>query len=138
MIDVFGKLLNEIADDAIVGAITDRVRGHHPGPGDVQGAGEFVPFVVLQDLGGPPLTRTPVQTLSVNVRAYGATPQGAKALYVACSNALHHVGPRIHSGIGIYISHDETGGTEGDDPVTHQPYVEGVFSAIVATAVVAA
>lgn len=138
MIDPFGKVLLELADDSGVGAITSRVRGHLPGPNDAKGAGEFVPFVVVIDLGGPPLQKTPVQFLSLDVRCYGATPQGAKALYVACSNALHDMGPRTHGTVGIYRSKDSTGGSEGSDPATKQPYVEGTFVFIVATSAVAA
>ena len=137
MIDAFGRILDELRDDAGVLAITDRVRGHVPGPNDAKGAGEYVPFVVVIDMGGLPLTKTPVQFARVTVRAYGVTPQGAKSLYVACSNALHDVGPRLDSSIGIYRSQDVTGGDEGADPRTKQPYVEGVIDYIVATAAVA-
>jgi hypothetical protein len=137
MIDVFGKVLSELADDAAVAALTDRVRGHVPGPGDAQGPGAYVPFVVLLDLGGPPMRRVPLQRASIAVRCYGVTPQGAKALYVACSNAVHDIGPRTEGSIYIYDSADSTGGEEGADPRTKQPYVEFVIELIAATAAVA-
>lgn len=138
MIDATGKVITELTNDAAVSSITDRIRGHQPGPDDAKGPGEFVPFVVVTDLGGPPLQRTPVQFTRLGLRAYGVTPQGAKALYVACSNALHAVGPRIHGTVGIYRSADGTGGDEGQDPKTSQPYVEGVIELIVAASAVAA
>lgn len=137
MQDIFGKVLSELADDDGVSAITDRIRGHVPGPDDARGPGEYVPFVVLSDLGGPPMRRVPLQRPSISVRCYGVTPQGAKALYVACSNAVHDVGPRAHSGVYIYDSADSTGGEEGSDPRTKQPYVEFVIELIAATAAVA-
>lgn len=137
MIDYFGKVITEVGDDVAVLAITDRVRGHVPAPGDANQAGSYVPFVVLVDLGGPPMQRTPVQFATVTARCYGVTPQGAKALFVAVSNALHAIGPRTHGTIGIYRSWDGTGGDESADPRTKQPYVEGTFQFIVAAAAVA-
>lgn len=137
MIDVFPALLAELRDDAAVTSITTRVRAHEPAPGDALGAGNYVPFAVLVDLGGPPHTRVPIQMPSYLVRCYGVTPQGAKALYVACSNAIHAIGPRLHSGVGIYVSHDATGGDEGSDPRTSQPYVEFTVALVATTALVA-
>lgn len=137
MQDPFGKLLSELADDVSVAAITDKVRGHRPGPDDAKGPGSYVPFVLLIDLGGPPLRRVPIQFPRIAVRCYGVTPQGAKALYVACSNAIHDMGPRIHAPVGFYRSWDATGGAEGSDPDTKQPYVEFVVELIATTAAVA-
>lgn len=137
MIDVFGKVLDELRDDTAVAAITTRIRGHMPGPDDAHGAGEYVPFVVVIDLGGRPLTKVPVQFPIVAVRCYGVTPQGAKALYVACSNAVHDVGPRTAGTVGLYRSKDATGGEEGNDPRTKQPYVEFTAEYIATTAAVA-
>jgi hypothetical protein len=137
MIDVVGRVIDELRDDPGVAAITTRIRGHLPGPDDARGPGEFVPFVVVIDLGGLPLTKTPVHFPIVDIRCYGATPQGAKALYVACSNAVHDVGPRIDGPVGLYRSKDATGGAEGADPRTKQPYVEFTVEYIAATAAVA-
>lgn len=137
MIDYFGAVLGEIRADTGVSAITDRIRGHYPGPDDARGVGEFVPFVVLTDLGGPPMRRVPIQRGMLGLRCYGATPQGAKALYVACSNVLHDVGPRTHGTVLIYDSADGSGGDEGADPRTKQPYVEGVIELVAAAAAVA-
>jgi hypothetical protein len=138
MQDLLGKAVIEARSDATVAAITDRIRAHKPGPDDANGPGEFIPFAVLSDLGGPPLRRVPVQILTIGVRAYGVTPQGAKALYIAISNAFHDEGPRKHGTVGIYRSADISGGSEGEDPRTHQPYVDGVIELIATTSAVAA
>jgi hypothetical protein len=137
MIDVVGKVLDELRGDTGVASITARIRGHVPGPNDANGPGEYVPFVVVSDLGGPPLTRVPVHFPRVSIRCYGVTPQGAKALYVACSNAIHDLGPRTVGTIGFYRSKDTTGGEEGTDPRTKQPYVEFTAEYIAAAAAVA-
>lgn len=137
MQDVFGAVLTELRDDMGVSLITDRIRGHVPGPEDAKGPGEFIPFVVLTDLGGIPMRKVPVQSPRIDVRCYGVTPQGAKALYVACSNAMHDIGPRLHGQLGIYVSWDATGGNEGSDPRTHQPYVEFLIELIATAAAVA-
>ena len=139
-LDPFGKVLIELGQDAVVTAITDRIRGHVPGPEDAKGPGEYLPFVVVSDLGAIRGRRgLPIQSPSVNIRCYADNYSNAKALYLACQDALHDVGPRIHAnGLGIYASHDATGGSEGSDPRTHQPYIEGVFDFITTTTVVAA
>lgn len=139
-LDPFGKVIVELVEDDTVAAITDRIRGHQAGPDDAKGPGEYVPFVVVTDLGTIRYRRgLPVQVERVNVRAYADNYRNAKALFLACSDALHDTGPRVHAnGLGIYRSHDETGGQEGFDPRTKQPFVEGVFELIATTAVVAA
>lgn len=139
-LDPFGKVLLELRDDLAVALITDRIRGHEPGPDDAKGPGEYVAFVVLSDLGGIRARRgLPLQYPRINVRCYADTYTNAKALYLACQDALHDTGERVHAnGLGIYQSHDETGGTEGLDPRTKQPYIEGVFELIATTTAVAA
>lgn len=137
MIDYFGSVLGEFRAAAGVLAITDRIRGHNPGPDDANGPGDYVPFVVLTDLGGPPMRRVPIQRGLIGLRCYGVTPQGAKALYVACSNEVHDMGPRMHGTVLIYDSADGTGGSEGADPRTKQPYVEGTIEVVAATLAVA-
>lgn len=138
-LDPFGKVLLELRDDVTVAGITDRIRGHQPGPDDAKGPGEYVAFVVVSDLGGIRGRRgLPIQYPMVNLRAYADTYSNAKALYLACQDALHDVGPRIHdNGLGFYESHDESGGSEGFDPRTNQPYIEGVFQLIATTTAVA-
>jgi hypothetical protein len=137
VIDVIGRIIDELRDDPGVAAITTRVRGHVPGPDDAHGAGEYVPFIVVVDLGGAPLTKVPVQFPIVVVRCYGVTYQGAKALYVAASNAVHDMGPRTRGTVGFYRSKDASGGDEGADPRTNQPYVEFTAEFIATTAAVA-
>lgn len=137
MIDYFGKVMTEVRDDVAVATITDRVRHSKAGPNDARQASEYIPFVVMVDLGGFPFQRTPVQIATVSARCYGATPKDARALYVAVSNALHAIGPRTHGTVGLYRSWDVDGGSDGEDPRTKQPYVEGSFQLIVAAAAVA-
>lgn len=140
-LDPFGKVIVELMADATVTAITDRIRGHEPAPGDALGdVDQYLAFVVVSDLGTLRGRRgIPIQTERVNVRCYARTYSNAKALFLACSDALHDVGTRVHAnGLGIYASHDATGGTEGFDPRTHQPYLEGVFELIATTTAVAA
>lgn len=146
-LDPFGKVIVELMNDAVVTSITDRIRGHEPGPADIEGpdgkpleSDGYLAFVVVSDLGTLRGRRgLPIQTERVNVRCYGRTYSNAKALFLACSDALHDVGTRVHAnGLGIYASHDATGGTEGSDPRTNQPYIEGVFELIATTTAVAA
>lgn len=134
-LDPFGKALIDVRDDSGVSAITDRIRGHEPGPEDAKGPGEYLPFVVLTDLPAIRARRgLPIQTVSINLRAYADTYTNAKALYLACADALHDVGPRVHAnGLGFYSSHEVSGASEGFDPRTSQPYYEGVFELIAST-----
>ena len=149
MIDVLPKLLIELRDDPAVDAIVDgRVRGFEPAApvldpltsavvrdGDARGPGQYVAFVVLVQLAAPRLPTVPVQRARILVQAYGRTIIEAAALWGACSDALHFRGPRVHdNGLGIYMSHDETGGTPERDPATAQPLYSGVFDVFATTA----
>lgn len=103
-----------------------RVRGNEPATGDA--AKPYQRFVVIVDLGGPRLHRAPMQTLRYAIRCYGATYQDASSLYREVSDELDNGGPRYGaSGVAIYQTLDDTGGSSGADPVTNQPYYEGVF-----------
>lgn len=149
-LDVLPKLLIELRDDPVVASIVgDRVRGKQAEgplrnaageevqPGDVRGPGEYVPFVVLSRLGGPPHPRVPIITARISIRCYGRTDREAAVLRNACSRALHGTGPRIHAnGLGIYVSHDVTGGDQDSDPDTQQPLESFVVEAVAATQVV--
>jgi hypothetical protein len=140
-LDVLGRVLIEIRDDSGVAAITDRIRGAEPGGNlnspDVQPAGKYRPFVVLSQLAGPPSMSVPTADFTIGMRCYGATYQDAATLYRACSAAVHRKGPRVSpSGLGIYVSHDVSGGSASKDPDTGQPYVFGVISLIATTQVV--
>jgi hypothetical protein len=145
--DPLGKVLLELREDGDVAAIvgTDgsglvRVRGGEPAPGDAAAdatAGEpryKHAFVVLTELGTPRHPRLPIQQPRLAGRCYGRTFQEAMELYVACSNAIHGAGPRVHTnGLGIYVSHDDTGGSASADPDTGQPYVDFVIAAVATT-----
>lgn len=156
MLDALPKILIELRDDDAVDAIAHgRIRGFEPMPdvrnpttgavitrGDVRSgaaADPYVAFVVLVRLDSPRETRSPVQRPRIAARCYGRTPQEAFALYAACSDAIHHIGPRLHgSGLGIYISHDDTGASQDKDPVTAQPLETFVISLIATTQAVTA
>lgn len=127
--DPLGRILIEIRDNAGVAAITTRIRGGEPAPGDALGPGSYQPFVVLTTLGRSRLKRAPVGEVRILAKCYGATFQGASALAGAVSEAIHATGHRISgSGVVIFDSFDD-GGDGGDiDPVTHQPYESVVIA----------
>ena len=149
--DVLPKLLIEIRDDDAVDAIVDgRVRGFQPQPptvdsdtgdliepGDARGPGEYVPFVVLVQLDAPRDIRVPIQRPTIVARCYGRTPAEAASLRWAVSNAIHHIGPRVHAnGLGIYHSTNPTGGEQEADPDTGQPMQALVINAVATTVAV--
>ena len=137
MIDPLGKLLTEIRDNSAVAALTTRVRGGEPAPGD--SAVPFLRFIVLVRLGAARDKRAPVQEVRIAVRCYGSTYADAAALYGAVSDAIHNVGPRIGaSGVLIYRSFADSGTGAERDPDTGQPHEDGVISLFAATGVVTA
>jgi hypothetical protein len=137
VIDPLGTLLTEIRDDPAVAALTSRVRGGEPAPGD--SAVPFGRFVVLVRLGTTRDKRAPVQEVRIGVRCYGTTFADAAALYGAVSDAIHDVGPRIGAtGALIYRSFDDIGMGAQKDPDTGQPHEDGVISLFAATQVVTA
>lgn len=137
MIDPLGYVLTTVRDDTGVVAITTRVRGGEPAPGDALGPGSWQPFVVLVRLGAQRERSLPMQEVRIAARCYGVTYQQAAALAGAVSDALHALGPRISSaGIGIWNSFDDGGGGADADPDTGQPYEVVIFSVIAATQVV--
>ena len=137
MIDPLGKLLTEIRDDPAVAALTTRVRGGEPAPGDA--ATPFGRFVVLVRLGTQREKRAPVQDVRIAMRCYGSTSGDAAALYGAVSDAIHNVGPRIGAtGVLIYRSFDDIGMGASKDPDTGQPHEDGVIQLFAATQVVTA
>ena len=135
MLDALGRLLTELRDDADVDLLVDgRVRGFEPAPGDAQPKGSYQAFVVITTLSTQRLNRAPVQTARYGINCYGSTPQNAMAVYAACSDAVHHAGPRVSgAGLGIYISHDTTGASAEKDPDTGQPFVSFVVELIATT-----
>ena len=133
MLDPMGALIVELRD-ALATTYTDRVRGMEPAPGDVQPAGSFRRFVVLVMLDSSPDSRLPIQRSRVGLRCYGTDPHDAAVLYGAAVQAIHDVGPRVKaSGLGIYISKVESGGSAEKDPDTSQPVVTGIIT-LIATA----
>lgn len=147
MWDPVGRLLTELRDDEAVAAIVGenphepvhpRVRSPKAAPADLQGPNGYRAFVTIATLATPRLPSVPVQRARHVVRCYGRTPEEAAALYAACSDALHHVGPRVTgAGQGIYVSHDDTGGEAGEDPDTDQPTYTFVVETLATTQVVA-
>ena len=149
-LDVLPKLLIEVRDDEDVAAIVGiRVRGKEPQgpvvdadgreiePGDVRPAGQYVPFVVLVRLGGPPHPRVPIQRSRVLFRCYGRDDREAAVLRNACSKAIHGKDPRVFAnGLGILSTLDVTGGSQEADPDTAQPMETFVVEAVATTQVV--
>jgi hypothetical protein len=131
MIDPIGALISELRGTNIA---SKRVRGGEPAQGDAQPAGSFQRFVVLSRLGAVRLHRAPMQTVRIGVRAYAPTFQDAAALYGEISDALDNAGPRLSaSGVAIYNTLDETGGSGAKDPDTGQPYEDGILEVVAGT-----
>lgn len=152
MLYAVGKLLIELREDSAVDAIVHgRVRSPEPAPpvyhpttkalldpGDARDRSDWVAFVVIVPVGTQRHPRVPTQRSRFVIRCYGRNPTEAWDLYAACSDAIHGVGPRVHAGgLGIYVSHDETGGETDMDPDTRQPLVTFVVELVATTQVVA-
>lgn len=119
-----GAIIVELRDANIA---SKRVSGHEPAMGWARGTGSYQRFVVVSDLGGPPV-RNVVHRKRIGVRAYGVTGQDAEALYGEIQDVLHLAGPRLPGNLRpIYNSRDDTGGSEQRDPDTQQPYYDGVY-----------
>ncbi len=137
--DPMGTVIAELADANVA---SGRVRGNEPKgknanyEGDALGPGDYKRFVVVVDLGGPPIRRVPVQRLRYALRCYAPTYQDARALYGECQDVLHLAGCRAVD-VPIYQSLDDTGGSAHKDPDTNQPYYDGVFELIAATELLA-
>lgn len=137
MIDPLGRILTEIRDDATVAAITTRIRGGEPAPGDALGPGSYQPFVVLSRLSIQREKRLPMQEVRILAACYGATFQQAAALAGAVSDAINAAGPRISpAGVGIWASFDDGGEGATRDPDTDQPREDVIFSVTATTQVV--
>lgn len=132
--DPMGSLIVEARDDATVAAlVSTRIRGFEPADGDAKSPGEYQAFVVLSALDVPVNPRVPIADARYAVRCYGATPQGAWAVWAALVKLWHARGPRVGSSqLGIYRSW-MSGGEQDKDPVTQQPLVLGVLR-LIATA----
>jgi hypothetical protein len=140
MWDPVGKLLTDLRDDDRVADIVGenphepsvpRVRAPKPAPGDVQGPTKYRAFVTIATLATPRHPSVPIQRARHVVRCYGRTEEEAAALYAACSDAIHHKGPRqTAGGDGIYVTHDDTGGEREEDPATGQPVYTFVIETV--------
>ncbi len=123
--DPMGSIISQLRTANIA---SQRIRGNKPAVGDARAAGEYRRFVVIVDLGGPPLHRTPLQTLRYAIRCYGETPQDARDLYGEVFDELDNAGPRYGpTDIALYQTLDDTGGAYNEDPDTKQPYYEGIY-----------
>ena len=140
-VDVTGRILTEIRDNAAVAALTSRIRGGEPmgktvntagvttDEGDARGPGKYVRFVVLTRLGRQRLKRAPVQNVRILAKCYGLTFRDAALLAGAVSDAVHAKGHRISaSGISIFGSFDDSGLGAERDPVTDQPHEDLIIS----------
>lgn len=135
--DPMGELIVEVRSDPDVAAlVVDRVRGLRPAPGDAQPRGSYRAFVVLAALDAPPDPRIPVVRASYSAACYGATAQGAWAVWAAVAKAEHRRGLRTtRAGVGIWDSY-ASGGSEDEDPDTQQPVVRGVIELVYASRLV--
>ena len=122
--DPMGTIVNELRAANIA---SGRVRTFEPDVGDAKDPRNYQRFVVIVDLGGPPV-RQIIQRLRYVIRCYGATKQDARDLWSDVFDVLHLAGPRLSaSGVAIYQSRDDTGGSVHADPSTGQPYYDGVY-----------
>ena len=121
--DPVGTIINELRGANIA---SGRVRGEEADPGDARDPGHYQRFVVVTDIGGPPV-RNIIQRKRIMIRCYGATYQDAGALYGEVQELLHLRGVRATGSKPILQSRDNTGGSEHHDPETGQPYYDGVF-----------
>lgn len=134
MVDPTGFLLTTIRDFPAVAALTTRVRGGEPAPGDALGSGLYQRFIVLSQLGRLREKRVPVQEVRYAAKCYGVTYQDAVALAGAVSDAIHNRKPRANaSGVLIWASFDDGGGDATKDPDTGQPMVPVIISITAAT-----
>lgn len=133
-LDPIGSLITEArADSALAALVGARVRGFEPAPGDAQGAGSYQAFVVITALSVPVHPQVPITFAEYGVRAYGSTPQNAWAVWAALVRVFHGSTHRVKAnGLGIYRT-ATLGGSQSNDPDTHQPLVEGTIQ-LIATA----
>ena len=141
MVDPTGFLLTTIRDFPAVAALTTRVRGGEPAPGDALGAGSYQRFIVLAQLGRLREKRVPVQEVRYVARCYGQgvnPSQDAVALAGAVSDAIHNRKPRANAaGVLIWASFDDGGDGVVNDPSTGQPMAPVVISVTAATVPIA-
>ena len=123
-----------VAELRTAGLASGRVAAGEAPPAWAQGPGHYQRFVVLTRLVTNRVKRAPVQVVRLGFRCYGVTWQDAAALYGELSDALHLAGPRIGgTGVGVYLTTDDQGGSAQKDPDTSQPYEDGVIALFATT-----
>jgi hypothetical protein len=138
LVDPLGRILTEIRDDPTVAAITTRIRGGEPAPGDALGAGSYLPFVVLTRLGGTRLKRAPIQEVRLVAKCYGTSAPNAAILAGAVSDAIHAKGHRLTAGgVAIFGSFDDGGEGATRDPDTQQWHEDIVIQVNASTSLLA-
>lgn len=132
MPDPLGKLLTEIRSNTAVAALTTKIRGGEPAPGDA--STPYQRFVVLVRLGNERAKRAGMQTVRIAARCYGTSYGDAAALAGAVSDAVHNIGPRRNStGVLIFRSYDDIGLGATADPATGQPHEDIVIEVFAST-----
>jgi hypothetical protein len=111
----------EITAAFAAAGVTTPVRGDEPDPGDQLGAGEYVAFVQVELLDGPPLRGRPVRDVTLVVKAYDVTRLAARALGARVEAVFANKGARsAASGLGVW--HSKVVSASPDiDPGTKQP-----------------
>lgn len=135
MYDPLGTLLTIIRDDPGVAALTTRVRGGEPAPGDVQSKDDgWLRFIVLVRLGYDRDPQVPIQDVRIGINCYGTSYQDAAALAGAVSDAFHgRTPPSLNAQrFALYAAHDDGGPGASKDPDTDQPF-ETLTAALVAS-----
>jgi hypothetical protein len=138
MLPVVNRIRNELEDAAGVdNLVHGRVRTHEPDAGDINDTRGFKAFIVLSQLGAPPMPGarlSGVQVARISARCYGTTAANAGEVWAAVKSHLDGRGPRIHpNGLGIFQTLDDTGGADGSDPDTKQPVMTGIILALATT-----
>jgi hypothetical protein len=127
LLSALGAAIGELAADAGVTAITSRIRPIEPAPGDAKGPGSYLPFVVVTVLDAAPMGHMGIREVTLGVRCYAATYPAAEALWLACEEVFLDRGARrTTSGLGVYHSVIQAGGTPDRDPDTFQPLFSGI------------
>jgi hypothetical protein len=126
--------VSELLADTAVTAITTRIRGVEPAPGDALGAGHYQPFVVVSTLDAPWHAGTATSSVTLGLRCYAASHLAAEALALACAAVFHRKAGRIASSrLGIYSSTAAGGPTPDKDVDTGQPLAHLIVTLNVST-----
>lgn len=125
--DPMGTLIVDVRNNAEVAAMTTRIRGYEPAPGDALGPGSYQRFIVFSELGDLPNPRAGAQEVRYAAKCYGTDPRDARLLYTALKKAVHNRRPFVGAtGQAIHRMFVEGGGGVVPDPGTGQPYKDGV------------